>query len=120
VTTPLPDPEQLVRAMADAMRGKVAADAGMVGHLHRRRVDRGAAAPRAGAHDAAGAPRRDLASRRLRRIGPAPRDAPQPDPVPVEGREIVLVDDILHTGRTIRAAINELFDFGRRRPCASP
>ena len=34
-------------------------------------------------------------------------------PFPVEGREIVLVDDVLHTGRTIRAALNELFDFGR-------
>ena len=34
-------------------------------------------------------------------------------PFPVDGREIVLVDDVLHTGRTIRAALNELFDFGR-------
>ena len=31
----------------------------------------------------------------------------------MDGREIVLVDDVLHTGRTIRAALNELFDFGR-------
>jgi pyrimidine operon attenuation protein/uracil phosphoribosyltransferase len=36
-------------------------------------------------------------------------------PFPVDGREIVLVDDVLHTGRTIRAALNELFDFGRPR-----
>ena len=28
---------------------------------------------------------------------------------------IVIVDDVLHTGRTIRAAINELFDYGRPR-----
>ena len=34
-------------------------------------------------------------------------------PVEVEGRHIVLVDDVLYTGRTIRAVINELFDFGR-------
>ncbi|ODU97563.1 MAG: bifunctional pyr operon transcriptional regulator/uracil phosphoribosyltransferase [Rubrivivax sp. SCN 70-15] len=34
-------------------------------------------------------------------------------PFAVEGRHIVLVDDVLYTGRTIRAAINELFDFGR-------
>jgi pyrimidine operon attenuation protein / uracil phosphoribosyltransferase len=34
-------------------------------------------------------------------------------PFAVDGREIVLVDDVLHTGRTIRAALNELFDFGR-------
>jgi pyrimidine operon attenuation protein/uracil phosphoribosyltransferase len=36
-------------------------------------------------------------------------------PFAVDGREIVLVDDVLHTGRTIRAALNELFDFGRPR-----
>jgi pyrimidine operon attenuation protein/uracil phosphoribosyltransferase len=34
-------------------------------------------------------------------------------PFAVEGRPIVLVDDVLYTGRTIRAAINELYDFGR-------
>jgi pyrimidine operon attenuation protein/uracil phosphoribosyltransferase len=31
----------------------------------------------------------------------------------VEGAHIVIVDDVLYTGRTIRAAINELFDYGR-------
>ena len=34
-------------------------------------------------------------------------------PFEVEGRAIVLIDDVLYTGRTIRAAINELYDFGR-------
>jgi len=34
-------------------------------------------------------------------------------PFEVEGRLIVLIDDVLYTGRTIRAAINELYDFGR-------
>ncbi len=34
-------------------------------------------------------------------------------PFAVDGRHIVLVDDVLYTGRTIRAAINELYDFGR-------
>jgi pyrimidine operon attenuation protein/uracil phosphoribosyltransferase len=34
-------------------------------------------------------------------------------PFDVEGRPILLVDDVLYTGRTIRAAINELYDFGR-------
>jgi pyrimidine operon attenuation protein/uracil phosphoribosyltransferase len=31
----------------------------------------------------------------------------------VEGSHIILIDDVLYTGRTIRAAINELFDYGR-------
>ena len=34
-------------------------------------------------------------------------------PFSVQDRPIVLVDDVLYTGRTIRAAINELYDFGR-------
>jgi pyrimidine operon attenuation protein / uracil phosphoribosyltransferase len=34
-------------------------------------------------------------------------------PFAVEGAHIVLVDDVLYTGRTIRAVVNELFDFGR-------
>jgi len=34
-------------------------------------------------------------------------------PFEVEGATILLVDDVLYTGRTTRAAINELFDYGR-------
>lgn len=34
-------------------------------------------------------------------------------PFEVEGRDLVLVDDFLFTGRTVRAAMNELFDYGR-------
>jgi pyrimidine operon attenuation protein / uracil phosphoribosyltransferase len=52
------------------------------------------------------------------RGGEAPRSA---QPVvrdtqfgfPLEGRTVVLVDDVLYTGRTIRAAIEALFDYGR-------
>ncbi|MES2353510.1 MAG: bifunctional pyr operon transcriptional regulator/uracil phosphoribosyltransferase PyrR [Pseudomonadota bacterium] len=40
---------------------------------------------------------------------------PRPSEIPfeVEGRDIILVDDVLYTGRTIRAAMNEIFDYGR-------
>ncbi|WP_374567877.1 bifunctional pyr operon transcriptional regulator/uracil phosphoribosyltransferase PyrR [Ideonella sp.] len=34
-------------------------------------------------------------------------------PFEIDGRHILLIDDVLYTGRTIRAVINELFDFGR-------
>ena len=38
---------------------------------------------------------------------------PSQVPFEVEGRPLLLVDDVLYTGRTIRAAMNELFDYGR-------
>lgn len=38
---------------------------------------------------------------------------PSAIPFDIEGRDIILVDDVLHTGRTVRAAMNELFDYGR-------
>lgn len=47
------------------------------------------------------------------RIGIHPRVTPSRLPLAVDDRHIVLVDDVLHTGRTIRAAMNEIFDWGR-------
>jgi pyrimidine operon attenuation protein/uracil phosphoribosyltransferase len=47
--------------------------------------------------------------------------APQPVvkgthlPAPLDGRVVVLCDDVLYTGRTVRAALNELADYGRPR-----
>jgi pyrimidine operon attenuation protein / uracil phosphoribosyltransferase len=34
-------------------------------------------------------------------------------PFAIDGRHILLIDDVLYTGRTIRAVLNEMFDFGR-------
>ena len=34
-------------------------------------------------------------------------------PFAIDGLDIILIDDVLYTGRTIRAVINELYDFGR-------
>jgi pyrimidine operon attenuation protein/uracil phosphoribosyltransferase len=47
------------------------------------------------------------------RIGMHPQVNPSNLPVNVEDRHIILVDDVLFTGRTIRAALNEIFDYGR-------
>lgn len=47
------------------------------------------------------------------RIGLNPEVKASTLPVDIENRHIILVDDVLHTGRTIRAAMNELFDYGR-------
>ncbi len=47
------------------------------------------------------------------RIGLHPQIQPSNIPFNVENKHIILVDDVLYTGRTIRAALNELFDFGR-------
>ncbi len=47
------------------------------------------------------------------RKGLHPQVQPSELPFEVEGQHLVLVDDVLMTGRTIRAALNELFDYGR-------
>jgi len=47
------------------------------------------------------------------RIGMHPQVQPSNLPFNVDEQHIILVDDVLHTGRTIRAALNEIFDYGR-------
>ena len=47
--------------------------------------------------------------------GAAPVIGPTDIRFPVQGKTIVLVDDVLYTGRTVRAALDELVDFGRPR-----
>lgn len=47
------------------------------------------------------------------RIGMHPSVKPSHMPFEVEDRHIILVDDVLFTGRTVRAALNEIFDYGR-------
>jgi pyrimidine operon attenuation protein/uracil phosphoribosyltransferase len=112
---PLPDPEALVRAMAEEMRGRIAADAAIVG------IYTGGAwvAERLHRALAIATPLGPLAVTLHRddfgRIGLHRESRRSQIPFPVDGREIILVDDVLHTGRTIRAALNELFDFGRPR-----
>lgn len=46
---------------------------------------------------------------------PNPRIGPSLIPFPVTGKRIVLVDDVCYTGRTVRAAMNAVLDYGRPR-----
>lgn len=47
------------------------------------------------------------------RIGLHPQVSPSSLPFTIDNAHIVLVDDVLMSGRTVRAAMNELFDYGR-------
>lgn len=113
MTSTLPDPEQLVQALAGQMRGRLARDAGLVG------IYTGGAWVAERLHRALGlsVPLGVLAVTLHRddfgRIGLHPESRRSQIPFGVDGREVVLVDDVLHTGRTVRAALNELYDFGR-------
>jgi pyrimidine operon attenuation protein/uracil phosphoribosyltransferase len=51
----------------------------------------------------------------LQTVGPRPVIGETHLPVDLDGRTVVIVDDVLYTGRTIRAALDELADFGRPR-----
>lgn len=54
---------------------------------------------------------RDDAATRL----PNPRIGPSDIPGSLDGRHVILVDDVLFTGRTVRAALDALLDYGRPR-----
>jgi pyrimidine operon attenuation protein/uracil phosphoribosyltransferase len=49
----------------------------------------------------------------LQTVGPRPVVGPTDLPWDLEGKCVVIVDDVLYTGRTVRAALDELADFGR-------
>ncbi|HEX7812946.1 MAG TPA: bifunctional pyr operon transcriptional regulator/uracil phosphoribosyltransferase PyrR [Burkholderiales bacterium] len=112
---PLPDAEALLAGLTEQMRPEVGADALLVGihtggvwlaeRLHR---ELGLNQPM-GTMDVSFY-RDDYGSRGLH-----PRVRPSEIPFEIEGADVILVDDVLFTGRTIRAALNELFDYGRPR-----
>ena len=113
MAAPLPDPERLLEALATQMKPATGPETGIVG------IYTGGAWVAERLHRALGvkAPLGLLSVTLHRddfgRIG-LHREARRSHlPFEVEGRDIVLVDDVLHTGRTIRAALNELWDFGR-------
>ena len=49
----------------------------------------------------------------LQTVGPRPVVGPTDIPWEIDGMNVVIVDDVLYTGRTVRAALDELADFGR-------
>lgn len=51
----------------------------------------------------------------LTTIAPQPVVKPTKFPEPIDDKVVVLVDDVLYTGRTVRAALDALIDFGRPR-----
>ena len=112
---PLPEAEALLAALAQQLRGAVSPETGIVG------VYTGGVWVAQRLHRALGlaTPMGQLAITLHRddfgRIGLHHEQRRSQLPFSVDGRDILLVDDVLHTGRTIRAALNELWDFGRPR-----
>jgi pyrimidine operon attenuation protein / uracil phosphoribosyltransferase len=51
----------------------------------------------------------------LSRLGPSPRVASTEMPLDVTEKVVILVDDVLYTGRTVRAALDVIMDWGRPR-----
>jgi pyrimidine operon attenuation protein / uracil phosphoribosyltransferase len=109
----LPDAEQMLAALADRMRGAIAWDAPFVGiHSGGAWVADRLAQMIPGEHPVGYI---DVSFYRddFTRKGLKPEVKRSQLPFEVEGATIVLVDDVLYTGRSVRAAINELFDYGR-------
>ena len=110
---PSPDAEQLLKALIEQMRPAVGPETGLIG------IHTGGAWVAERLHQALKLQtplatldvsfyRDDYQARGLH------RDVKRSDiPFEVEGRDLVLVDDVLYTGRTIRAALHEIFDYGR-------
>lgn len=109
----LPDAEQTLAALAERMRGAIAFDAPFVGiHSGGAWLADRLAQMIPGEHPVGYI---DVSFYRddYHRKGLKPQVKRTELPFDVEGANIVLVDDVLNTGRSVRAAINELFDFGR-------
>lgn len=110
---PLPDAEQLLAVLIDRMRPAVRPNTGLVG------IHTGGVWLAERLHQALGIQlplgtldvsfyRDDFNKKGLR------RNVKSSDiPFDIDGCAVVIVDDVLYTGRTIRAAMNELFDYGR-------
>jgi pyrimidine operon attenuation protein/uracil phosphoribosyltransferase len=111
--THLPDAERALEALAERMAPAVAHDAAFVGiYSGGAWLAERLAAIIPGTHAVGYI---DVAFYRddYKRSGLKANTKRTELPFDVEGATIILVDDVLYTGRSVRAAINELFDFGR-------
>ena len=113
MSKPLPDAEELLARLAERMRVAVAPDTALVG-IHTggvwlaQRLHKALALTQPLGTIDVSFYRDDYGSRGLH-----PKVKPSNIPFEVSDADIILVDDVLYTGRTIRAAMNELFDYGR-------
>lgn len=109
----LPDAEQLCATLADSLRPGLHPDTALVG------IHTGGVWVAERLHAALGLKTPlgsiDVSFYRddFSRSGLHPQIKSSDIPFEVEDRPIVIVDDVLYTGRTIRAAMNEIFDYGR-------
>ena len=109
----LPDAERLCIALADSLRPGLPPDTALVG------IHTGGVWVAERLHAALGLKtplgRLDVSFYRddFSRSGLHPQIKSSDIPFEVNDRPIIIVDDVLYTGRTIRAAMNEIFDYGR-------
>lgn len=109
----LPDPNELIDALAEQIAPIIRPECALVG-IHTGGVwVMDAVAAKLGLDLPRGV--LDIAFYRddYSRIGLHPEVKPSQIPFDVEGRRVLLFDDVLYTGRTVRAAMNLLFDYGR-------
>ena len=109
----LPDAEQTLVALAERMRGIVALDACFVGIYSGGAWIAERLAQRIEGDHAVGFIDVSFYRDDFSRKGLKPEVKRTELPFEVEGATIVLIDDVLYTGRSVRAAVNELFDYGR-------
>jgi pyrimidine operon attenuation protein / uracil phosphoribosyltransferase len=109
----LPDPEVLISEITDKIKSKITENTALVG-IHsggvwilERVLTELNSEIEYGKLDAA-MYRDDYAKRGLKS-----KNQPSWIPFDINNKDIILIDDIFYTGRTTRAAMNELFDFGR-------
>ncbi len=109
----LPDAEELLAELARQMQGAIAYDARLVGiHSGGAWIAERLSRMLTGDHPHGAI---DVSFYRddYSRVGLKPVVKRTVIPFDIDGARLVLIDDVLFTGRSVRAALNELFDFGR-------